>query len=425
MGWRQQFSLSREIKPDLRVLPTRELNCETPAELLDQPITPVELLFVRNTGRMPAFSITEIANWTLSIDGEVDRPQRWTIDELKKIGSRDVVAVLECAGNGRAFFPCNRMINFLDAKAMALDRMIGHIPFARPYQFARGFRPRWKKLPWFAGKVMWADGAVGCIAWTGVPLAALLQRCGLKGGAVYTGHHSADAALNGTGPALSRGLPIAKALHPDTLVAWAMNGEDIPAVHGGPLRLVAPGYPGSAWQKWISHIEIRDRVHDGRLMEEYRIDGEVIEEMSVNCVITRPANGFEIRAGRTVSVGGYAWSGRSPVEQVSVSVDGGASWREARLDEQSGRFAWRRFDIELAGLAPGPVEIIARARDGESEQPLRQSDRLLQQRRSPGARAHALNRNDGYKLVEIASGSCATNPLLLKQDYQLHQGKQS
>jgi len=371
MGWRQQFSLSRQIKPDLRVLPTRELNSETPAELLDQRITPIDLLFVRNTGRMPAFSQNEIENWTLTVDGEVERPQRWTIDELKAIGSRNVTAVLECAGNGRAYFPSNRLINALDAKSMALDGMISRIPFIKPYQFARGFRPRWKKWPWFAGTVMWAEGAVGCIEWTGVPLAALLQRCGVKAGAVYTGHHSADLALDGTGLALSRGLPIAKALHPDTLVAWAMNGEDIPSIHGGPLRLVAPGYPGSAWQKWIGRIEIRDRVHDGRLMDEYRIDGEVIEEMPVNCVITRPANGFETGTRQPLGVGGYAWSGRSQVGKVSVSVDGGASWREARLGEQpTGRFAWRRFDIEFSDLAPGPVEIIVRAHDQDGGQPL-------------------------------------------------------
>jgi sulfite oxidase len=368
MGWREQFSLSREIKANLRVLPTRELNSETPGELLDQPITPIDLLFVRNTGRMPAFSKTEIENWTLTIDGEVGRPQRWTIDELKAIGSRNVTAVLECAGNGRAYFPSNRLINALDAKAMALDGMISRMPFAKPYQFARSFRPRWKRWPWFAGTVMWAEGAVGCIEWTGVPLAALLQRCEVKASAVYTGHHSADLALDGTGPALSRGLPIAKALHPDTLVAWAMNGQHIPPIHGGPLRLVAPGYPGSAWQKWIGRIEIRDRVHDGRLMEEYRIDGEVIEEMPVNCVITRPANGF--RAGQPLGVGGYAWSGRSGIGKVSVSADGGASWHEARLGEQGGQFAWRRFDIEFADRAPGPVEIIVRAHDQDSEQPL-------------------------------------------------------
>src|ERR1700704_626838 len=90
MGWREQFSLSREIKADLRVLPTRELNSETPAELLDQPITPIDLLFVRNTGRMPAFSKNEIQNWTLTIDGEVEQSQCWTIDELKNIGSPNI-----------------------------------------------------------------------------------------------------------------------------------------------------------------------------------------------------------------------------------------------------------------------------------------------------------------------------------------------
>src|SRR3978361_1726681 len=96
MGWREQFSLSKKSKANLRVLPTRELNSETPGELLDQPITPIDLMFVRNTGRMPAFSATEIANWTLTIDGEVEQPQRWTIDELQGIGSHNVIAVLEC-----------------------------------------------------------------------------------------------------------------------------------------------------------------------------------------------------------------------------------------------------------------------------------------------------------------------------------------
>ena len=258
MGWREQFSLSRATKANLRVLPTRELNSETPAELLDQPITPIDLLFVRNTGRMPAFSENEIGNWTLSIDGEVERPLRWTIDKLKQIGSRNVTAVLECAGNGRAYFPANRLINLLDARAMALDRLLSRIPLTKPYQLARGFRPRWKKWPWFAGTVMWREGAVGCIEWTGVPLAALLQRCGVTACAVYTGHHSADLALDGAGPALSRGLPIAKALHPDTLVAWAMNGEDIPPFMAGrcgwwrrDIR-VRPGRSGSAASKFAT-----------------------------------------------------------------------------------------------------------------------------------------------------------------------------
>ena len=111
-------------------------------------------------------------------------------------------------------------------------------------------------------------------------------------------------------------------------------------------------------------------------MEEYRIDGEVIEEMPVNSVITRPANGFETRAGQPLDVGGYAWSGRSGIGKVSVSADGGASWWEARLGEAPrGRFAWRRFDIEFADLAPGPVEVIVLAHDQDSAQPLQSRSR--------------------------------------------------
>jgi hypothetical protein len=110
-------------------------------------------------------------------------------------------------------------------------------------------------------------------------------------------------------------------------------------------------------------------------MEEYRIDGEVIEEMPVNCVITRPATGFKTPAGRPLGVGGYAWSGRSGIERVSVSADGGASWHQAVLGEAQGRFAWRRFDIEFADLAPGPVEIIVRAHDEDSAQPLQSRSR--------------------------------------------------
>jgi DMSO/TMAO reductase YedYZ molybdopterin-dependent catalytic subunit len=377
MEWREQYELSREVKRALRILPTRELNSETPAELLDQQQTPTDLLFVRNTGTMPKFSETEIQNWTLTVDGEVDRPQRWTIEGLKNIGSKSVVSVLECAGNGRAYFPSNRLINVLDSKALALDEAISRTRLAKPYQFARTLRPRWKKWPWFAGTVMWSDGAVGCVEWTGVPLAALLEKCRVKASAVYTGHHSADRALDGLGPALSRGLPIAKAMDPDTLVAWAMNGEDIPAIHGGPLRLVAPGYPGSAWQKWIDRIEIRDRVHDGRLMDEYRIDGEIIEQMPVNSVITRPANGFETRAGQPLEVAGYAWSGQSRIMTVDVSADGGDSWLEAKLGEQpASRFAWRRFELEFAQFAPGPAEIVVRAYDEGAAQPMESRSRL-------------------------------------------------
>jgi sulfite oxidase len=375
----EQRALLKKIKGDvMNVFLTRELNAETPAELLDACQTPIERLFVRNRGGMPALSNAEIENWTLTIDGGGVREERsWTIKELKEMGSMDVVAVLECAGNGRAFFPGNRLTAYLDARAQALEVIVSRTRFKGFSPILRWIRPLWRKWPWSVGTVMWTDGAVGCVKWTGVPLRRLLPADNLKlasenegDHAVYVGHHSLDTKLGGTGPAISRGLPIAKALAEETLVAWKMNDEDIPLIHGGPLRLVAPGYPGSAWQKWIHRIEICTKEHDGALMDEYRIDGKVIEEMPVNSVITFPPNGFEARAGRPLLVKGYAWSGQSRIEKVRVSVDGGASWHKANLAPQpDSRFAWRHFDIDFADLSPGPVEIVVCAKDENDEQP--------------------------------------------------------
>jgi sulfite oxidase len=218
-------SLVAASKPDLVILDTPELNAETPAHLLDDDITPLPRLFARNTGAMPVIGADSIAAWTLTIDGFVCAPRSWTIAALQQeFETVSEIAVIECAGNGRAFFP----------------------------------QP--------AGTVLWRHGAVGCVRWTGVRLAHLLHRCGLRAEAVYTGHHSPDIYLDDSGPAISRGLPIEKALAPETLVAFAINGEPIPALHGGPLRLVVPGYPGSSFQKWLTRIEVRDREHDGERM---------------------------------------------------------------------------------------------------------------------------------------------------------------
>src|SRR5262249_30780723 len=255
------------------------------------------------------------------------------------------IAVIECAGNGRAFF----------------------------------------RDP--AGTVLWTFGAVGCPAWTGVRLGDLLRHCDLKPNAVYTGHHSPDRDLNGAGPAISRGLPIEKAPAPDTLVAWAVNGEPLPFLQGGPLRLIAPGFPGSASQKWLRHVEIRDREHDGRRMKglNYRLPHrpvpygaaidpaqfEVITDMPVKSIITSPHETFTARAGQPLVGRGHAWSGHVPVGSVGISVDGGKSWQPAELGPLPGRFAWRRFTATLAGMPAGPVEIIAKATDAQGRtQPL-------------------------------------------------------
>ena len=345
----EQRALVAAEKPELRILDTVELNAETPAHLLDDDITPVSRLFARNTGTMPLPAASAIAAWTIAIDGCVRTPRRWTLAELKQhFETVTRTAVLECAGNGRAFFP----------------------------------EP--------AGTVLWRHGAAGCVAWTGVRLAHLLRVCEPAPDAVYTGHHSPDMRLDGQGPAISRGLPIAKALAPETLIAWAINGAPIPPLHGGPLRIVAPGFPGSASQKWITRIEIRDREHDGERMlnlhyrlprvpvrplgPDERFDEslfEVITDVPARAVISSPRDGFAAPADAPLAVRGHAWSGHTPLAKAELSVDGGKSWQVARLGPLPDTFAWRRFTATLAPPRSGPIEIIARASDAAGRsQPL-------------------------------------------------------
>jgi DMSO/TMAO reductase YedYZ molybdopterin-dependent catalytic subunit len=170
-----------------------------------------------------------------------------------------------------------------------------------------------------------------------------------------------------------------KALAPETLVAFAMNDEPLTPLHGAPLRIVAPGFPGSAWQKWLSRIAVRDREHDGALMTEtdYRLprrplrpgdpidlsDLAVIEEMPVKSLVTAPADGFVARPGEEIEVRGFAWSGHGPVRRVEVSADGGETWREAELEPAPDRFAWSRFRATVGIGDGGTVTVLARATD--------------------------------------------------------------
>jgi len=328
--------LLRALKPRLRPFDDEALNAEPTPALLDAAITPIESFFVRNNGWLP--KLENPKDWTLTVDGEVERPCVLSLQALRAFEPVSVTAVLECAGNGRA-----------------------------------GFDPP-------TDGVQWARGAVGCAHWTGIRLADVLRHAGVKPSAIYTGHHSGDVQTNGSGAAaISRGIPIEKALSPETLLAFTMNGEALPFLHGGPLRLVVPGYPGSAWQKWLTRIALRDREHDGEKMTgtDYRLprmpvppgepfderDFEVITEMPVNSLITMPAENFSVCAGSLLHVHGFAWSGRAPVASVTISADGGATWQPAELEPEGERFAWRRFTATLQLDQMGPVSIRAKAAD--------------------------------------------------------------
>jgi DMSO/TMAO reductase YedYZ molybdopterin-dependent catalytic subunit len=246
--------------------------------------------------------------------------------------------VLECGGNGRAFFE-----------------------------------------PHVSGN-QWTHGGVGCAAWTGIALADVLADAGLTDAAVYTAHYGADTPASGdpARPALSRGVRVAKALEPHTMLVWGMNGFALPPAHGGPLRLIVPGWPGSASQKWLTRITLRDREHDGpgmtgfsyRLPVKPLIPGEVadptnfrvLESMPVRSIITHPADGARIAATASLAVRGFAWAGYDAVARVEVSADGGA-WQEAALSPPRNRYDWQRWHARVALPSSGAAVLRVRATD--------------------------------------------------------------
>ena len=193
-------SFQIEGKEGLIILNDRPINAETPPHLLDDDITPANRFFIRNNGIRPPFETMDLAGWNLEISGEsCQTPTTFTLDELKqKFENVTLQLQLECGGNGR-----------------------------------KEFNPP-------ASGNQWSVGAVGCAEWTGVKLKDVLEFCGIKDDAVYIGYYGADTHVSGDPEivVISRGVPMSKALEAETLIAWAMNGEDIPYENGYPLRLV-------------------------------------------------------------------------------------------------------------------------------------------------------------------------------------------
>ncbi len=324
----------------LVVLSEKPLVAETPEQLLDDDTTPTARFFIRNNGAPPAPAADPDA-WRIAVDGEVNRPLEMALGELKRRGvARTWRMVLECAGNGRSFF----------------------VPTARGEQ--------------------WTNGGVGCAEWTGVALADLLRAAGVRPSAVYTANYGADTPLSGdpASPVLSRGVPIRKALDGSSLLVWAMNGKPLEPIHGGPLRLVVPGWPGSVSHKWITKVTVRDRVHDGPGMTgtSYRVpirpvlpgsktddaNFKILESMPVRGIITSPADGTRFAAGtKELKLRGAAWAGELEVRRVDVSIDFGATWHQAYVAPPRNRYDWRRWTASVALPSEGYYEVWVRATD--------------------------------------------------------------
>ena len=333
--------------PEMVVLNDKPWNIEAQAHLLDDSITPNAKMFIRNNGLVPEG--IDAGKWTLTIDGEsVQQEKTYTLSELKsKFPQYTYQLTLECGGNGRSEFD----------------------PPAKGNQ--------------------WTVGAVHCASWTGVRLRDVLEDAGIKNNAVYIGYHAVDKHLSGdpNKEPISRGCPMAKALQDETLLAFKMNGEDIPLVHGYPLRLVAGGWPASVSGKWVNRISIRDREHDGPKMtgSAYRVPCEpvapgekvkdedmcIIESMPVKSLITYPKTGAMIDKSKTLKIRGHAWAGELEVAKMEYSIDFGSTWTECSVEEPANRLAWQRFNAEIKFPKKGYYEVWARATDSRgTSQPM-------------------------------------------------------
>jgi DMSO/TMAO reductase YedYZ molybdopterin-dependent catalytic subunit len=328
-------------KEQLTVLNDRPVNAETPAHLLDDDVTPAKYLFVRNNGTPPATDNIDPDAWKLEIAGEsVQRPVTLTIGDLKRrFKHYSYQLQLECGGNGRSEF----------------------VPPAHGNQ--------------------WTVGAVGCPEWTGVRVRDVLDFVGVGDDAVYLAYYGADTHLSGdpTKAPISRGVPMHKALENESLIAWAMNGEDIPALNGYPLRLVCAGWPGSVSGKWLRRLLVRNIVHDGEKMtgDSYRVPCKpvapgsevpedqfcIIESLPVKSLITFPRSGIEHPHANELTVRGHAWAGDRSVKTVHVSIDFGATWQKAKLRAPANRLAWQHWDTEVEFPQTGYYEVWARATD--------------------------------------------------------------
>lgn len=342
-GAAQPQVLRMDGKAPLILLQERPLVAETPEHLLDEAVTSYANHFIRNNGQIPEVASGDPRAWRVTIDGEVNTPLTLTLGELE---SRFPVVTrqlqMECGGNGRAFFA----------------------PQTRGNQ--------------------WGNGAISNAEWTGVRLRDVLQAAGVKPSAIFTGHSGADPHLSGATDraAIGRGMRLAKAMDEDTLIVFRMNGQPIPHIHGAPVRLLVPGWPGSLSQKWLTRVTLRDRVHDGAGMggTSYRIpqrpmvpgsnsngaDFAEMESMPVRSILSSHAHGSRLPAGtRSLDLRGAAWAGDLSVRAVHVSVDFGASWTEMQVAAPANRHAWQRWTGRVALPADGYYEVWYRATDSE------------------------------------------------------------
>jgi len=338
-------------KKPLIKLTDRPPNYETPLSDFTSEFTANDSFFVRyHLAGLPEEIDAE--RWKLKVGGDgVERPLELSLSDLRSnFESATIAAVCQCSGNRRGF-----------------------------------------SEPHVAG-VQWGLGAVGNALWKGVRLKDVLGQAHVRPETVEIVVNGADGpVLEGT-PDFIKSVPIDKALDENTLIAYEMNGEPLPHYNGFPLRLIVPGWTATYWMKHLDSVEASTKPFGGFWMKSaYRIPAgkfpivrhflsqmtavnEPITEMVVNSMITAPQEGHTLRTAQTAEIRGLAWDGGYGIRSVDISTDGGATWREAELGKDLGRFAFRSFRFAFTPARPGKYQVVAKATNVAGQT---QVDRLI------------------------------------------------
>jgi DMSO/TMAO reductase YedYZ molybdopterin-dependent catalytic subunit len=322
------------------------LNLEMPFAQLDGFITPTKSFYVRTHFPIPKIDRNK---WQLRVEGEVERPFALRFNELVKLESKKVPATLECAGNNRSF---------LEPKVKG---------------------------------VQWGLGGVGNAEWTGVPLSTLLDRAGIKSGALEIILEGADRGRleDPKGPRgeinFARSIPLEKA-RKNVLLAYKMNDAELLPEHGFPVRAIVPGWFAVASIKWLQRVIATDKPFNGYYQTldyaYWKRAGDTaqltaLSELQIKAEIARPVMGQVVGANSSVEVRGAAWTGNGEITKVEVSTDNGSVWKEAKLGESKPN-AWRLWEFNWSTPAtPGQVTLMARATDssGQTQPTSRDPDR--------------------------------------------------
>ena len=320
-------------------LTSRPPQLETPFPVFDEGIiTPNDAFFVRYHLANIPLNI-DPATFSVEIKGTLDRPLKLSLADIKKLPAIEIVAVNQCSGNSRGFF-----------------------------------------TPRVAGGQL-GNGAMGCARWHGVPLKTVLDMAGVQAGAKQVAFGGLDGPVMDTTPDFAKALDIDHASDGEVMLAYGMNGEDLPVLNGFPLRLIVPGYFGTYWVKHLNEITVLDHEFDGFWMKSaYRIPDTPnnsvepgtapkatipINRFTVRSFITNVTDGAKLKAGRTV-LKGIAFDSGKGIKEVAVSTDGGNTWVPAKLAHEIGKYSFREWKLPVK-LAAGSYELKVRATSNAGE----------------------------------------------------------